>query len=362
MRHFFVPFRLVFLGFTVAIASCSGSSGGDAATSEAGASADGGLGADGGVRPLDGPGFDGGLATAAVDTSVDTAGAAGVDGSVAKIDSGRDAASGELAQALQEAGALRDVSSADVAQGAQETGGLRDAASDRAADVPTPTADSQPLTSTGNATVDRLGAAAAACGPQSRLTVPAGWQMVLAGEKGCAFYAPTTWQTIGAGTPSTFVVEDQTRVTGSSVLAGVDTTGTATCTPHGVATWLFANNKDCVGFTELYWKDGVDNVAGLQIPRGDLVYACTQSGVPIVGYLVVQIHGTWPLCNILAFAFWMPETQIEARTCTLTQTMNSIQCPQGGSSCSDSSCAQECVAAGNASGACTSDDSCYCTN
>ena len=66
------------------------------------------------------------------------------------------------------------------------------------------------------------------------------------------------------------------------------------------------------------WKDGIDNVAGVLIPLGELVYSCTQGGVPIVGYLVAQIHGTVPLCNLLAVAFWMPEQQIEARTCTLT--------------------------------------------
>jgi len=146
------------------------------------------------------------------------------------------------------------------------------------------------------------------------------------------------------------------------VLAGVETTGTATCTPHGIATWLLANNKDCVGFKELYWKDGVDIVAGLQIPRGDLVYSFTQAGIPIVGYLVVQIESTWPLCNLLASAIWMPDTQIETRTCTLTQTLNSIQCPQGSTGCDDTTCRTDCIAEGSLSEACTSDGSCTCTN
>jgi len=124
---------------------------------------------------------------------------------------------------------------------------------------------------------------------------------------------------------------------------------------------MFANNKDCVGLQELHWKDGVDVVAGIQIPRGDLVYACTQSGVPMVGYMVVQIHGTWPLCNLLAFAFRMPETQIETRTCTLTQTLSSISCPQGATGCDDTECRQDCIANGNQSGACTLDGYCVCS-
>jgi hypothetical protein len=137
---------------------------------------------------------------------------------------------------------------------------------------------------------------------------------------------------------------------------------TVTCTPHGVVTWMFAKNTDCLGFKELDWKERVDNVLGVLIPRGDLVYSCTQAGVPIVGYMMVQIHGTSPWCNMLVEAFWMPETQIEARTCTLTQTLNSIQCPQGGTGCDDSACRRDCIAEGNASSACTSDDSCMCTN
>jgi hypothetical protein len=218
------------------------------------------------------------------------------------------------------------------------------------------------LASSGNPTVDRLAVAALSCGPQSIRTVPVGWQMVVVGEQGCTMEAPPTWTPIGAGTPTTFVVEDQTRVTGSSVMAGVDLTNTVTCNPHGVVTWMFAKNTDCVGFKELDWKEKTVNVAGLLIPEGDLVYSCTQGGVPIVGWMAVQIHGTSPWCNMLAEAFWMPETQIEARTCTLTQTLNSLSCPQGGTGCDDSACRRDCIAEGNASGACTSDDSCTCTN
>jgi hypothetical protein len=217
--------------------------------------------------------------------------------------------------------------------------------------------------SSGNATVDRLAVAAALCGPQTFRTVPVGWQMVMVGEGGCTMEAPPLWTPIGAGTPTTFVVEDKnTRVTGSSVMAGVDLTNTVTCTPHGVVTWMFAKNTDCVGFKELDWKEKTVNVAGLLLPTGDLVYSCTQGGVPIVGYMMVQIEGTSPWCNMLVEAFWMPETQIEKSTCTLTQTLNSIQCPKGGSGCDDSTCRADCVSAGNASGACTSDDSCMCTN
>jgi hypothetical protein len=315
---------------------------------------------------MDGGGgrIDGGMSAGDTMSSTDTA-RAGAEAGGVTFDlpaAPRDAAV-DLPAAVQDVrgdapGVDRDVAGRDVLPGTPDVAMAPDVAvRDSAADGKDTSGGA-----TGNPIVDRMAAAAAACGPQSRLTVPAGWQMVLAGEKGCAFYAPPTWQTIGAGTPTTFAVEDATRVTGSAVMAGVDSTGTATCTPHGVASWMFANNKDCVGFKELYWKDGVDVVAGIQIPRGDMVYSCTQSGVPIAGYVVVQIHGTWPLCNLLAFAFWMPETQIEARTCTLTQTLNSIQCPQGGGgSCSDATCRQGCVADGYQSGACNASDQCVCS-
>ena len=357
--------RGILLATVATAAACSGGGGhGDAGLSEAG----GVLDAE--TKRLDGaaPVWD------AITPSADLSGPGpdlagpGFDVTAAKYDAASDPGRADVAasEAGSDAGSRDlpgpDAGSRDRPQMPPEVGSPREVAADLAPDAPSVTPDTAPATSTGNAIADRLAAAAAACGPQSRLTVPVGWQMVPAGELGCAFYAPAGWLTIGAGTPMTFAVEDQSRLVGSSVMAGVDSTGTATCTPHGVATWLFANNQDCVGFKELYWKDGVDVVAGIQIPRGDLVYSCTQSGTPIAGYLVVQIHGTWPMCNILAFAFWMPETQIEARTCTLTQTLNSIQCPQGGTGCDDAQCRQECVASGNASGACASDDSCYCTN
>jgi hypothetical protein len=353
MRLWHWPRQLLLAGALLALGGCSGSSGHrDADFPEAGAIADGGGGRiDGGLL-----GFDGALAFDVAPTIPDTPVAprdAVLGSDLADLPSGtRDGGDEAYGDARQVA--------PDAPQGLPEAGMRPEAGGDLPQDSPATAQDAAKDTSTASSLVARLAAAAAACGPQSRLTVPVGWQMVLAGEQGCAFYAPAGWQTIGAGTPTTFAVEDQSRVTGSSVMAGVDPTGTATCTPHGIATWMFANNKDCVGFKELDWKEGVDVVAGIQIPRGELVYSCTQSGVPIVGYLVVQIHGTWPLCNLLAFAFWMPETQIEARTCTLTQTLNSIQCPQGSTGCDDAACNRDCIAAGYGSGACNSDDTCAC--
>jgi hypothetical protein len=58
----------------------------------------------------------------------------------------------------------------------------------------------------------------------------------------------------------------------------------------------------------------------------------------------------------------MPQTQIEIRTCTLTQTLNSIQCPQGSAACEDTACRDDCIAEGGLSGACTSDGSCTSTH
>jgi hypothetical protein len=352
------------------MAGCSGSGGHkDASDREAGVIVDGGSGQVDGGPPADTRPAKTEVLPPALDTAPATRDLSGL---AAEVPPGADAVGatggGRDAGGDQTDG-LRDlpVGNADQAQGMPEVAVPRDVGVDDRADAPSSggdTADAPPVRrdsgpdlSPNSSIVERLAGAAALCGPQSRLTVPVGWQMVLAGEKGCAFYAPPSWLVIGAGTPNTFVVEDSTRVTGSAVMAGVDTTGTATCTPHGVASWLFANNKDCVGFRELYWKDSVDVIAGIQIPRGDMVYSCTQSGVPIAGYLMVQIHGTWPMCNLLTFAFWMPETQIETRTCTLTQTLNSIQCPQGGGSCDDSTCAQSCD---SGMGACDDNGACVC--
>ncbi|MBN2576807.1 MAG: hypothetical protein JXP73_19750 [Deltaproteobacteria bacterium] len=341
--------RLILAGALLATVGCSGSSGHrDADLSLTGTIADGGGSqVDGGFPGIDAsPGLpDVAAATGDVLGEPDRA-----DTALVARDGG-DATSGDAPQIPS-----------DAPQAPAEAGSQREIGSDLPQDAPVGAKDAANEMLAGSSAVDRLAAAAAACEPQSRLTVPVDWQMVLAGELGCTFYAPASWQTIGAGTPMTFVVEDQSRVTGSSVMAGVDATGTATCTPHGIATWMFANNQDCVGFKELSWQEGVDVVAGIQIPRGEMVYSCTQSGIRTVGYLLVQIHGTWPLCNLLAFAFWMPETQIEARTCTLTQTLNSIQCPQGGTGCDDAACRQECIANGYAWGACDSDDACACSN
>jgi hypothetical protein len=379
MTFRFAPRQTLLASALFGMIGCSGTGkSGDAASTEAGAVPDGGIShLDGGASKPDaalasdgaGPNADVVLGPGG-DTS---GGGTSVDGASGPRDVGADVAGGardaatDVASGQQDAGADvgssgRDtalVVTADAIQAPPDLAGLRDVAADATVDAPASKRDVG--SSTGNALVDRLGAAAAACGPQTRLTVPAGWQMVLAGEKGCAFYAPPTWLVAGAGTPTTFAVEDSSRVTGSAVLAGVDSTGTATCTPHGVASWIFANNKDCVGFKELYWKDSVDMIAGIQIPSGELVYSCAQSGVPVVGYMVVQIHGTWPLCNLLSFAFWMPETQIETRTCTLTQTLNSIQCPQGSGACDDSSCNQSCVAGGSQWGSCDADGECVCS-
>jgi hypothetical protein len=307
-------------------------------------------------------GGSGGVDAAGGPAATDVAGgSAGMGGAGGSTDSAVDVASQAPDGRTDTTGVPPDTSRADDADVAV---GPPDVARDLGvpADAPVGTTDTGGGSSTGNAIVDRLAAASAACGPQSRLTVPVGWQMVLAGELGCTFYAPPSWQAIGAGTPSTFAVEDSSRVTGVAVMAGVDSTGTATCTPHGVASWMFANNQDCVGFQELYWQDSVDVVAGVQIPRGDMVYSCTQGGVPIAGYLMVQIHGTWPLCNLLAFAFWMPQTDIETRTCTLTQALNSIQCPQGGTGCDEATCENDCIANGNRTGFCDSEGSCVCSN
>jgi hypothetical protein len=357
-----------------AVVGCSGSSGDKDGSSPGEVS---------GALDASGSRIDGALPGKETGPALDGAGPSAIDtlptSSDVRVEAGRDTATADLAGGVD--AAQSDVTGVVLDAGSNVEGGVQDGAP-APADLPSSPADAAdarvqgadvtpdvvavgkdtaPDITSGNAIVDRIAVAVASCGSQSHFTVPVGWQMVMVGEKGCTFYAPPNWLSIGAGTPTTFVVEDSTRVTGSSVLAGVDTTGTATCTPHGIANWLFANNQDCVGYQELYWKDSVDDVAGVQIPRGDLVYSCTQGGVPIAGYLMAQIHGTFPFCNMVVMAFWMPQTQIESRTCTLTQTLNSIQCPHAGGGCDDASCAQDCIANGSQTGFCSADGSCVCS-
>jgi hypothetical protein len=360
-----------------AVVGCSGSSGdkdGSSPGEVRGAPDGGGSRIDGASqRSETAPALDGAgpssIDTAPTSNDVRVSGEAGSDAKTVDLTAGVEAAQLDVTGAALDAGTnveggLRDSgpAPADLPSSTPDVADSRIQGADVTPDVVPVVRDTAPDTiSTGNAIVDRLAVAVASCGSQSHFTVPVGWQMVMVGDKGCTFYAPPNWLSIGAGTPTTFVVEDSTRVTGSSVLAGVDTTGTATCTPHGIASWLFANNQDCVGYQELYWKDSVDDIAGIQIPRGDLVYSCTQGGVPIAGYLMAQIHGTWPFCNMVVMAFWMPQTQIESRTCTLTQTLNSIQCPHAGGGCDDASCAQDCIANGSQTGFCDADGSCVCS-
>lgn len=219
-------------------------------------------------------------------------------------------------------------------------------------------------TTTGNTTADKLIQTALSCGYQSRYTVPAGWEMVLVGEQGCVVWSPPGWQALGAGTNITSIQEDTAGNTGYLSMMGVPQAGVyVECTPQGVTNFMkqFIEGTGCNNVQTLYYQEGTVNIAGVIIPKADFIFSCTSGQVRKVGYFWNTIQGTVPLCNLLILGFWMPETQITAQTCTLTQIFNSALCPgPGGTSCSDSECNSDCKARGNTGGQCDSNDNCQC--
>ncbi len=187
-----------------------------------------------------------------------------------------------------------------------------------------------PPTSTGNALVDRLGAAASKCGPQSSLTVPGGWQLVAIGDKGCMVHAPPGWKVIGFGTPTVSVFRDDAAREGFFGLAGA--AQTATCTPpavrDGVLQGFVANNYDSVDV--LWHAEANEAFGGSTWPIGHTVFSMKRAGAPLLGYLWLLTTQTVVACDVVGLGFWLPQDAIETDTCTLTQTFNSIRCPSGG--------------------------------
>ena len=188
----------------------------------------------------------------------------------------------------------------------------------------------QPPTSTGIPLVDRLGAAAAKCGPQSSLTVPGGWQLVAIGDKGCMVHMPPGWKSTGQGGPTVSMFRDDTGKEGFVGLAGG--AQTAQCTPpairDGVLEGFVSNGYSA---TEVLWHtEANEPFGGTSWPIGHTVFSMSREGTPLLGYLWLLTTQTVALCDVVGLGFWMPQASIEADTCTLTQIFNSIRCPSGG--------------------------------
>jgi hypothetical protein len=220
--------------------------------------------------------------------------------------------------------------------------------------------------STGIAVVDRLGAAAQACGEQSDRTVPAGWVQAF-DASGCSIEAPSGFQVSGNGTGFvSFVQGEYSAVVGSGV-PSLGVPQPADCSPAGVAEYYRAafESWGCQG-AKIVWKQaGAIVVVTDSYPVQQSVFVCdaNTAGHPSMGYMFTMGTLSAAGCSMVIRAYGMPETAIEQATCTLSQIINSVKCPTGGSgSCDDAQCRTDCIDQGNAGGACTADGSCYCTN
>jgi len=214
---------------------------------------------------------------------------------------------------------------------------------------------------TGVPLIDQLIDAASACGYQSFNTVPAGWKMVLVGEQGCAVWAPSDWLTYGEGTGITTVEEGSAGLTGYVSMVGAS--AELTCTLQGVTDWAVSGlTQECSGEQRLHYVERVDTIAGVQIPVADVFFTCDKGGTPLIAYLWVSLQGTSPLCNVAVLGLWLPQGEMEQKTCTATQILMSNKCPSGSSGwCDEGECRDDCARRGYASGGCTSDDRCECS-
>lgn len=209
--------------------------------------------------------------------------------------------------------------------------------------------------------MDRLGAAASLCGYQSPSTVPVGWDTASFGQ-GCSIWGPSSWGFEGAGTQMIFV-SDPTH--GAVVGGGVpDAPGPASCTPRGVAEYFLGLYQalGCSAPKLEYYADGTLLLVDDPIPVGHSVFTCDYQGTPMVGYqFTMGMQDV--MCSIVLSAFWEPQSDVESMTCTLTQILNSVSCPTGGSSsCEDVDCDTACRNAGQQGGRCPSSggEGCEC--
>lgn len=209
-----------------------------------------------------------------------------------------------------------------------------------------------PPTDTGIEVVDRLGAAAAACGSQSVSTIPGGWESVAVGDLGCMVWVPGGWIVQGAGSPIVTMFADQSGLEGALGVAG-GTQDLPACTP------LAARDALLSGFTEggyatptIAWhEEAVVPFGGTDWPTAQAVFQTSREGTPLVGYVWVLTTETVLACDVVGLGFWEPEAKIEADTCTVLQILNSVTCPSGGE-CDDVECDLHCKDEGFTGGSC----------
>lgn len=216
-----------------------------------------------------------------------------------------------------------------------------------------------PPTKTGIAVVDRLGAAAAACGPQSSFTVPAGWKNVAVGDRGCAVWVPGAWIVQGAGTAIVSSFSDGTGREGFVGVAG-GTQTLSSCAPAPArASLLDGFTQNGYSAPQVLWHvEGTEPFAGSTWSIGHAVFSMSRQSTPLVGYLWVLTLPTVIACDVVGLGFWEPEASIEADTCTALQVLNSVTCPSGGG-CDAAECNQSCKNEGHASGSCNPGCECH---
>lgn len=269
------------------------------------------------------------------------AGGTGLPGADVSLDSGL--AGGDMA---------RDGSAADVAPGADVGPGPADAA---------PGADTEngggsgppPPVDTGVAIVDRLGNAAAGCGVLGRWTVPADWDMVWVGARGCTVHAPPTWTITGEGEGTTVGFRDGTGAEGFLGMMG-EVEGAVGCTPAGVA-GLVLDGFTANGYAapEIAWQEvAAVPFGGSLWDVAATVFTTGAGGVAVVGYLWDLVTPSGPFCFVSGMGFWLPESAIEAEACTLVQIHESLKCPHAGGGCDDAECDASCKGDGDAGGFC----------
>lgn len=217
-----------------------------------------------------------------------------------------------------------------------------------------------PPQTTGNALVDRLGAAAAACGRQSMFTVPGGWQMVPIGDKGCVVWAPPGWVVEGAWTGTVTAMKDASGKEGFLGLAGA--AQVSSCEPVSIRGGVLEGYaaRGYASPTVLWHHEQADEFGGTAWPTGHTVFSTSIGGTPLVGYLWLLTTQTVIACDVVGLGFWEPAASIEADTCTLTQIINSVKCPSGGGSCDDADCDRQCKNDGKTGGSCSPEGNCSC--
>lgn len=212
---------------------------------------------------------------------------------------------------------------------------------------------------TGVPLVDRLGATASTCGPQTPFTVPSSWSVLGVGEQGCSGWVPPGWLVSGSGTSLATALRDASGDEGFVGLAGV-VDATVACTPPAVTEAVLA------GFAEngyappvvLWQHEQLEEFGGSTWPTGMTVFSSAAGSTSIVGFLWLLPTQTVVACDVVGLGFWEPESAIETDTCMLTQILNSVRC--GGGACADSSCNDTCQADGKPGGMCNTMGGCDC--